>query len=110
MRGHIADMRVGLARPLVWFRLSVCSFDYYSLSVSCGCKGYLKICLGELIKVSIYPFITQSSDVIHGKNGEAVGDTCGSQEVSKWTVLDHDYFHLKAEYNPSELVTHTCGY
>lgn len=32
----------------------------------------------------------------------------GSQEVSKWTVLDHDYLHLKVEYNPSELVAHTC--
>lgn len=37
-----------------------------------------------------------------------VGDTCESQEVSKWTVLDHDYLHLKVEYNPSEPVTHTC--
>lgn len=106
--GSITPIYAWVSHRFIWFRLSVCSFAYYSLSVSCGCKGDLNICLGEHIKVPINPFITRSSDIIRGKNGEVVGDTCGFQVVSKWTVRDHDYLHLKVEYNPSELVTHTC--
>lgn len=114
--GIITPICAWISHPFIWFRLSVSSFAYYSLSVSCGCKGYLNICkgylnicLGECIKVPINPFMTRSSDLMRGKNGEVVGDNCGSREVSKWTVLDHDYLHLKVEYNLSELIMHTCG-